>query len=162
MTLALSVTEAKAGKVESGVDVSDPNKRRLTRGESLRLLSRPLVGVFSSLSEAGWIHSVPVHFLGGEDRVSFLAGAGDVKTRNAQRTGQGTLCVEATDGNSRSFVSVSGPVTVQSPPGAADLRALDAKYSRDDFANGWDDASFGSAVMIVLTIERWIAWTDWD
>ena len=29
-------------------------------------------------------------------------------------------------------------------------------------AEGWDDESFASAVMIVVTIERWIAWADWD
>jgi hypothetical protein len=145
----------------SGTEV-DPNKRRLTRDEAVELLSRPLVGVFSSLSEGGWIHSVPVHFLGGEDQVRFLAGARDVKTRNAERTGHGTLCVETTEGNTRSFASVSGPVTVRRPPDVADLRALDASYSRDDFADGWDDESFDAAVMLVLTIERWIAWADWD
>jgi general stress protein 26 len=148
--------------MEPSMEEADPNKRRLSRVEAVRLLSRPLVGVFSSLNEGGWIHSVPVHFLGGEDQVRFLAGARDVKTRNAERTGQGTLCVETTDGNTRSFVSVSGSAAVRRPPEVADLRALDAKYARDDFADGWDDESFASAVMIVLTIERWIAWADWD
>jgi len=52
--------------------------------------------------------------------------------------------------------------TVQRPPEAADLRALDERYSREDFAEGWDDASFAAAVMIMISIERWIAWTDWD
>jgi hypothetical protein len=144
------------------VDEADPNRRRLTRDEAVELLSRPLVGVFSSLSEGGWIHSVPVHFLCVEDQVRFLAGAQDVKTRNAERTGQGTLCVEATEDNTRNYVLVSGPVTVRRPPEAADLRAPDESYSRDDFAEGWDDESFASAVMIVVTIERWIAWADWD
>jgi hypothetical protein len=144
------------------VDEADPNRRRLTRDEAVGLLSRPLVGVFSSLSEAGWIHSVPVHFLYVENQVRFLAGARDVKTRNAERTGQGTVCVETTEGNTRSYVSVSGPVTVRRPPEVTDLRALDHHYSRNDFAEGWDDESFASAVMIVVTIERWIAWTDWD
>ena len=41
------------------MDEADPNKRRLTRGEAVALLSRPLVGVFSTLSVSGWIHSVP-------------------------------------------------------------------------------------------------------
>jgi general stress protein 26 len=141
---------------------ADPNRRRLTRDEATELLTRPLVGVFSSMAEGGWIHSVPVHFLGTESQVSFLAGTGDVKTRNAERTGQGTLCVETTEGNTRTFVSVSGPVAVRHPPEAADMRALDAKYSRDDFAEGWDDEAFAQAVMIVLTIERRIAWADWD
>jgi Pyridoxamine 5'-phosphate oxidase len=141
---------------------ADPNKRRLTRDEAVELLLRPLAGVFSSLSEGGWIHSVPVHFLYTEGQVRFLAGDQDVKTRNVERTGQGTLCVEVTEGTTRSYVSVSGPVTVHRPPDAADLRALGKSYSRDDFADGWDDESFASAVMIVVSAERWIAWADWD
>ena len=79
------------------------------------MLSRPLVGVFSSLSESGWIHSVPVHFLYADDQVRFIAGARDVKTRNVERTGQGTLCVDTTEGHTRSYVSVSGSVTVPAP-----------------------------------------------
>ena len=141
---------------------ADPNKRRLTRPEAVELLSRPLAGVFSSLSEGGWIHSVPVHFQYSEGQVRFLAGGQDVKTRNVERTGQGTLCVEVTEGSTRSYVSVSGPATVHRPPEAADLRALDKKYSRDDFAEGWDEESFASAVMIVVDTQRWIAWADWD
>jgi len=141
---------------------ADLNKRRLTRHEALDLLSRPLAGVFSSLSEGGWIHSVPVHFLYTEGQVRFLAGGQDVKTRNVERMGQGTLCVEVSEGNTRSYVSVSGPVTVHSPPAAADLYALDKKYSRDDFAEGWDDESLASAVVIVISTQRWIAWADWD
>jgi nitroimidazol reductase NimA-like FMN-containing flavoprotein (pyridoxamine 5'-phosphate oxidase superfamily) len=141
---------------------ADPNKRRLTRDEAVELLSRPLVGVFSSLSEGGWIHSVPVHFLYADDQVRFLAGAGDVKSRNVERAGRGTLCVEITEGNTRSFVSVSGPATMRRPPEVADLRALDERYSRADFGEGWDEETFASAVMIVVAINRWIAWADWD
>ena len=144
------------------MDNADPNRRPLSRDESVTLLSRPLVGVFSSLSRDGWIHSVPVHFLYSDSQVSFLAGALDVKTRNVERTGQGTLCVETTQDHTRSYVSVSGSVTLRRPPEAADLRALDQRYARHDFASGWDDESFASAVMIVMRIERWIAWADWD
>ena len=115
------------------MDEADPNRRRLTREEAVELLSRPLFGVFSSLSESGWIHSVPVSFLYVEDQVRFRAGVRSVKTRNVERTGHGTLCVETTEGNSRNYVSVSGPVTVRRPD-AADLYALNQKYSRrDDF-----------------------------
>jgi hypothetical protein len=32
---------------------------------------RPLEGVFSSLSEGGWIHSVPLHFWYTESQVRF-------------------------------------------------------------------------------------------
>jgi Pyridoxamine 5'-phosphate oxidase len=144
------------------IDQADANKRRLTRAEAVELLSRPQPGVFSSLSEGGWIHSVPVHFLFVGDQARFVAGARDVKTRNVERTGRGTLCVEVTEGATRSYVSVSGAATVNRPPEAPDLRALDERYGRDDFADGWDDASLASAVTIVIRAERWIAWTDWD
>lgn len=144
------------------IQEADPNKRRLTHDEAVELLSRPLVGVFSSLSDGGWIHSVPVHFLYTEGQVRFLAGGRDVKTRNVERTGQGTFCVEVTEGTTRSYVSVSGSATVHRPPKADDLRALDRKYARDDFAEGWDDESFAAAVMIVVAPQRWIAWADWD
>jgi nitroimidazol reductase NimA-like FMN-containing flavoprotein (pyridoxamine 5'-phosphate oxidase superfamily) len=144
------------------VDEADPNKRRLTRGEAVALLSRPLVSVFSTMSVSGWIHSVPVHFLYTNDQVRFLAGARDAKTRNAERTGQGALCVETTDGHTRSYVSVSGAVSVLHPPEANDLRALDRRYARDDFASDWNQESISSAVMIVVAIKRWIAWADWD
>ena len=102
------------------MDRADPNRRPLTRDEAVGLLSRPLVGVFSFLSERGWIHSVPVHFLYADDQVRFLAGVRDVKTRkgpDARRTGQGTLCVETTEARTRRYVSVSGAVTV--PPARA-------------------------------------------
>ncbi len=144
------------------MDSADPNRRQLKRDEAVWLLSHPLVGVFSSLGESGWIHSVPVHFLYADDQVRFIAGARDVKTRNVERRGQGTLCVETTEGHTRRYVSVSGSVTVRRPPEAADLRALDQRYARDDFATGWDDESLASAVMVVMNIERWIAWADWD
>jgi general stress protein 26 len=144
------------------VDQADPNKRRLSRDEAIGLLARPLAGVFSSLSEGGWIHSVPVHFLYAAEHIRFLAGARDVKTRNVEHRGHGTLCVEVTEGSTRSYVSVSGPATVKRPPEAADLRALDQRYSRHDFAEGWDDESFAEAVMITIAVDRWIAWSDWD
>lgn len=145
------------------VDEEDPGKRRLTRAEAVGLLSHPLVGVFSSLSSEGWIHSVPVHFLYAGDRVSFLAGARDVKTHNVERTGHGTLCVEVTEGKTRSFVSVSGPALVRRPPGAPELRALDQRYGRGDFAAAGDhESTVAEAVMIVISADRWIAWADWD
>jgi hypothetical protein len=126
------------------------------------LLSRPLVGVFSSLHQAGWIHSVPVHFRYADEQIRILAGARAVKTRNVQRTGQATLCVEVTQGPVRSFVSVSGPVAIRRPPPVADLVALDERYSRTDFSSGWDEAGLAAAVLLVLHAKRWIAWADWD
>ncbi len=141
---------------------ADDQRRRLTEDECLALLARPLVGVFSTIGESGWIHSVPVFFSYADGEIRVLAGADDVKTRNATRAGHATLCVEATDGSVRNYVSLSGPVTVRRPPSEQDLTALDERYSRTDFASGWDDAAFASAVMLVLVPRRRIAWSDWD
>jgi Pyridoxamine 5'-phosphate oxidase len=140
----------------------DDNRRRLSRVECVALLSRPRVGVFSTLSKAGWIHSVPVFFLYIEEEIRILGGADAVKTRNVARTGQATLCVEVTDGPVRSFVSVSGSVTVRRPPSFEDLVALDQHYSGTDFATGWDETAFAAAVMLSLRPQSWIAWADWD
>jgi hypothetical protein len=100
----------------------DKNRRKLAEDECLALLGRPLTGVFSTISKSGWIHSVPVFFDYVDSEVRVLAEAAAVKTRNAERTGHATLCVETTDGSVRSYVSVSGPVTVRRPPTAEDLR----------------------------------------
>jgi hypothetical protein len=140
----------------------DKNRRKLAEDECLALLGRPLTEVFSTISKSGWIHSVPVFFDYVDSEVRVLAEAAAVKTRNAERTGHATLCVETTDGSVRSYVSISGPVTVRRPPTAEDLISLDARYSRTDFSSGWDDAAFAAAVMLVLRPRRWIAWCDWD
>jgi Pyridoxamine 5'-phosphate oxidase len=148
--------------MEEDNEFVDENRRRLTPDESVALLQRPLVGVFSTVSKAGWIHSVPVFFLYAEGEVRILAGVGAVKVRNATRTGHATLCVETTDGTVRSFVTVSGPVTLRQPPTPHDLVALDQRYGREDFASGWDDAAFRAAIMLIMHPDRWIAWADWD
>ncbi|MFD0516622.1 pyridoxamine 5'-phosphate oxidase family protein [Paractinoplanes durhamensis] len=140
----------------------DENRRRLSRDESIALLARPVTGVFSTLHEAGWIHSVPVHFRYAGGEILVLAEAAAVKSRNAVRSGHATLCVDVTDGPVRSYVSVSGPVTTRRPPPMADLVALDEKYGRDDFAGGWDADDLAAALLLVLRAERWIAWADWD
>ncbi|GIF24020.1 hypothetical protein Ate02nite_67500 [Paractinoplanes tereljensis] len=134
------------------------NRRRLSRAESVALLSRPLAGVFSTLHPDGWIHSVPVYFLVAGSEIKVLAEAAAVKTRNAASAGQATLCVEVTDDTVRSFVSVSGPVTTRRPPPPGDLAALDEKYGRSDFAT----VDSPDALILVLRAERWIAWSDWD
>ena len=140
----------------------DYQRRRLSLDESVALLARPVTGVFSTLHPAGWIHSVPVHFLFAEGEIRVVAEAAAVKSRNAARNGQATLCVDVTEGTVRSYVSVSGPVVVRRPLPAADLVALDEKCGRSDFSAGWTPEGLDEAVMLVLRAERWIAWADWD
>jgi hypothetical protein len=140
----------------------DDNRRRLSRAESVALLARPLTGVFSTLHPAGWIHSVPVHFRLAEGEIRVVAEAGAVKSRNVAHNGQATLCVDVTEGTVRSYVSVSGPVSIRRPLPSADLVALDEKYGRTDFSAGWTPEDLAAAVLLVVRADRWIAWADWD
>jgi general stress protein 26 len=144
----------------SGVS-EDANRRRLSRAECDEMLSRPTVGVFSSLAAGGWIHSVPVHFLYQDGEIRILSGTSSVKASNVDRTGSGTLCVETTTGSERRFVTVEGPIDVQRPALPHDVAALDERYSRSDTAN-WTESDYAGEAMLVMRPNRWIAWSDWD
>ena len=85
----------------------------LTVPEREALLLQPLVGVFSTLAPAGWIHSVPVHFLFRDGELWVLAERDSEKCRNVRRTGRGTLCVETATPLERRYVSVEGEVRNQ-------------------------------------------------
>lgn len=139
----------------------DLNRRRLSRDECDELLSRPIVGVFSSLAASGWIHSVPVHFLYRDGEIRILCGTGSVKASNVDRTGRGTLCVEVTNGSERRFVTVEGPIRVERPARPDDVTALDERYSRSDTAD-WTESDYANEAVLVLRPARWIAWSDWD
>ena len=136
-------------------------KRPLTVPEREALLLQPLVGVFSTLAPAGWIHSVPVHFLFRDGELWVLAERDSEKCRNVRRTGRGTLCVETATPLERRYVSVEGEVRIEEEVLLSYLEGLDSRYSRSDAA-GFEDGDFDQAVMLVLQPERWIAWTDWD
>ena len=139
----------------------DANRRRLTREECRELLARPVAGVFSSLAEQGWVHSVPVHFLHWDGEIRISCRTGSVKALNVDRSRRGTLCVEATSGPERRYVTVEGPARVERPATANDLTALDEKYSRTDTAD-WAGADYAAEAVIVITPARWIAWSYWD
>jgi nitroimidazol reductase NimA-like FMN-containing flavoprotein (pyridoxamine 5'-phosphate oxidase superfamily) len=141
--------------------VTDDQRRRLTPAECAELLDRPLTGVLSTVARGGWIHAVPVHFLYRDGEIRVLCEIDSAKARNAARTGQATLCVEVAE-TDRRYVTVAAQARLEQPVLPEDLRQLDAKYGREDFATGWDEAAFAAAAMLVLTPVRWIAWADWD
>jgi Pyridoxamine 5'-phosphate oxidase len=140
---------------------ADASRRRLTRQECHELLSRPIAGVFSSLAEAGWIHSVPVHFLFRDGEIRVLCGTNSVKAANVDRTGRATLCVEITSGPERRYVTVEGPVRVERPAKPSDVTALGEHYSRTDTVD-WTESDYAGEAILVLTPARWIGWSDWD
>ena len=137
-------------------------RRRLSSRERDQLLDLPLTGVLSTLSSAGWIHSVPVHFYWKSGELRVLAERDSAKCRNARRNGRATLCVETTlGGNDRRYVSAEGPVSVEESVSLEDLTALDGRYDRQDAAE-FDQGSYEDSVMLVLRPERLIAWSDAD
>lgn len=138
----------------------DASRRRLTPEECRELLARPVAGVFSSLAEEGWIHSVPVHFLHRDGEIRICCGTNSIKAANVDRSRRGTLCVEVTNGPERRYVTVEGPACVERPATAHDLTALDEKYSRTDTAD-WTESDYAGEATIVITLARWIAWSDW-
>ena len=142
--------------------VIDDNRRRLSHEECVALLARPVAGVFCTVRLDGSIHAVPVFYRYADGDIRVLAGVGDVKTKNAVRTGRATLCVEVTDGPVRNYVSVSGTVTTRQPPSPEDLLAIDTRYGRHDFTVGWDAADLAACILMVLQPQRWTAWSDWD
>ena len=139
----------------------DANRRRLTCEECRELLARPVAGVFSSLAEQGWIHSVPVHFLHPDGEIRICCRTSSVKAANVDRSRRGTLCVAVANGPERRYMTVEGPARVERPANARDLAALDEKYSRADTA-GWAEANYAGEAAVVITPVRWIAWSDWD
>jgi general stress protein 26 len=137
-------------------------RRPLTESERNELLDQPLVGIFSTLTIEGRIHSVPVHFRPGGGDLRVLTEPNSMKCRNARRSGRATLCVETTvGGTDRRFVSAEGSVSIQEPVPLEDLKALHRRY-------GWhggeelDPLGYTDSVILVLRPERWIAWSDAD
>ena len=136
--------------------------RRLTPAEQAELLDLPLAGVWATVSPSGRVHAVPVHFVQSGDEMRVLTQRQSVKCRNTVQTGRATLCVPTTLGeNDRRYVSVEGPVRVESPIRREDLLALDQKYGRDD-ADSFDEPVYRDSVIMVLSPSRVIAWSDTD
>ena len=138
----------------------DATRRRLTAAERTELVMRPLIGVFSSLSPAGWIHSVPVHFLYRDGQIRILGGTDSVKARNVEHAGRSTLCVHVADESDRRYVSVEGPTVVQRPATPDDIGALDRRYGRSE-SGQWSDDDYAASAILVLSPDRWIGWADW-
>ena len=143
-------------------DRDDHGRRRLTDEERGELLDLPLTAVWSTLTATGRIHSVPVHFMhvGGELHV--MTERHSVKCRNAVRVGHATLCVETTvNGTDRRYAMAEGPVRIEGPVSANALMELAQRYGRQDL-DPFDEHTYANSVIVVLTPEHWIAWSDAD
>jgi hypothetical protein len=135
-------------------------RRPLTEAERDQLLDLPLPGVFSTIAEGGWIHSVPVHFRPSDGTLRLIAERGSVKDRNVRRTHRATLCVATTVDAERRYVTVEGPVDIEDHVARSDLTALDRRYGRESADP--DDEVYEGSLTLVLRPERWIAWADLD
>jgi hypothetical protein len=155
--IALAATLAKVAGGLLALALVRPWGRMVPRG----WLLGGCAGVFCSLAEQGWIHSVPVHFLHPDGEIRICCRTSSVKAANVDRSRRGTLCVAVANGPERRYMTVEGPARVERPANARDLAALDEKYSRADTA-GWAEANYAGEAAVVITPARWIAWSDWD
>ncbi len=136
-------------------------RRRLTEAEREALLDLPLTAIWSTLTPAGRIHSVPVHYVRRAAQLRVLTESDSVKFRNSLRSGRATVCIETTiGGTDRRYVSAEGPVSAE-PVTQSDLMALDRHYGRSD-ATTVDLKELTNSMMLVLTPQRWICWSDAD
>lgn len=148
--------------MEPPTERDDAGRRPLTEIERDELLDQPLPGVWSTLTPTGRIHSVPVHFVPRNSELHVLTGRDAVKTRNARAAGRATLCVETTlDGTDRRFVMAEGPVRIEQPVPLAHVLALAERYG-GHYAAYPNLDSYHDDVILVLEVERWIAWSDAD
>lgn len=137
-------------------------RRRLTELERQELLDLPLTAIWSTLTPAGRIHSVPVHFVPSATELRVLTEWDSVKCRNALRTGRATLCVDTTvNGTDRRYATAEGPIRVERPVSIDDLAAFDQRYHRHD-AEAEGERAYANSVLLVLTPESWISWSDAD
>jgi hypothetical protein len=140
----------------------DHGRRRLTDKERGELLDLPLTAVWSTLTATGRIHSVPVHFRHVDGELHVMTERDSVKCRNAVRVGRATLCVETTvNGSDRRYATAEGPVRIEGPVSANELMELARRYSRED-PGPFYEHTYANSVIVVLTPERWIAWSDAD
>lgn len=133
-------------------------RRRLTERERDALLDQALVGIWSTLSSRGTIHSVPVHYARAGSDIIILTEKASKKCRNALRSCRATFCVETTvEGNDRRFVMLEGAVVAKNV-GAPDLRLLAERYK------GWDTTveDHGDGIILTLVPERLVGWSDAD
>jgi PPOX class probable F420-dependent enzyme len=72
-------------------------------------------GKLATTRKDGRPHVMPIWFLLDGDELVFNTGASTVKGRTLARTGQASLCVDD-ETPPFSFVTVSGPVTIDSDP----------------------------------------------
>ncbi len=133
-------------------------RRQLTERERAELLDLGRLGVWSTLTSRGRIHSVPVHYARAGSDILVLTETDSEKYRNAMRSGRATFCVEMTrDGSDRRFVMIEGRV-VSRGAGADDIRLLGERYG------DWDETveDYVDSVILTLVPERLVAWSDAD
>ena len=77
-------------------------------------------------------------------------------------SGRATLCVETTlDGTDRRYVTGEGPVRIEQPVLLEDVLALAERYG-GHYAAYLNLDSYSEDVILVLEVQRWIAWSDAD
>ena len=155
-------TQCNHGGMRNEAGRDEHGRRPLSDEERQGLLELALTAIWSTLTVTGRIHSVPVHFVHARGELRVLTEWDSVKCRNAVRNGRATLCVETTvNGIDRRYATAEGPVRIERPVSAKELMALDQRYGRQD-TDPFDEHAYANSVIMALTPEHWIAWSDAD
>ncbi len=119
-------------------------------------LTQPRTAIFSTISNDGRVHAVPVWYRWEAGVFRIITGRGSAKHRNVIRTGRGTLCVDERDG-AIAYLTVEGPVRIEDTVTKEERLALHTIYHGPETAQKVvDRGGHEGMVLFVLTPERWI------
>jgi PPOX class probable F420-dependent enzyme len=125
----------------------------VTPEERDEFLELPRSAVFSTVTEAGRVHSVLVWFMWDGEVLKVLTARGSIKHRNVERTGRATLTVH----ENVAYVSAEGPVSVRAVT-QDERRDLWTHYAGPEMAAEMvTEDTTAQMVALLLSPETWIA-----
>ena len=128
----------------------------MTESEREAFVSRPLTAVLATVGPQGRVHAVPVWYRYADGAFIILTERGSQKTRNVERSGRATLCLDEREGAIR-YLSAEGTARIEDPVTYDERLALHLLYRSEEAARRVvDQGGHERMVKIVLTPERWI------
>jgi PPOX class probable F420-dependent enzyme len=132
----------------------------MTRAEREEFLAGLHVGVLSISEDGRGPLTVPIWYgyePGGAVRI--VTGRGSRKARALAKAARASMCVQSESPPYR-YVSVEGPVTLETPDYDRDIRALAVRYLGEQAAAQYlrvSGSTVDGTVLVVLRPERWLS-----
>ncbi|MFN0146350.1 MAG: PPOX class F420-dependent oxidoreductase [Dehalococcoidia bacterium] len=128
----------------------------MTPDDRTAFLSEPRTAVLSTVDAKGRAHAVPVWFRYVDGTFRIITDRGSAKTRNIERTGRASLCVDEREGAFR-YVTGEGPAAVEGAVSYEERLALHTHYRGAEAAKRIvDGGGHERMVIIVVRPERWL------